>query len=334
VRNFLAVALAVFAALPASAKVVFIAPAGGGDGRTADHPLAMSALVSNPSLISDGDEILLLQGVYDIGRSPQLRANNVTMRSVKPYAAILDGQSKSQNALVVRGNGDTVSGLVIRNFTDNGILIIGAVGTKILNNRITDITSSTWSRGAIHGGDMAPGTLVEGNLIQRTGFAGIIFDTRPDGDLSNITIRKNTVVQTCQVQRDCGAIYINGRANRSLGKSIIEDNVVQDFGPSQNETKGIYLDDWASGVIVRRNNISGRGSFAFQVHGGSDNQITQNKVNVAGDFLLYQSNDSGGGRPMKGNSVTRNSTNTVTTKIWGKAPGKPNLTGNRSATSH
>jgi hypothetical protein len=312
----------------AQAQVLYVSPAGSGDGRTARSPLPFAALKA-ALLLRPPTTVYVMPGRYVLSEPIRLQGaqRGVTLRALNPGSAVLDGQGKVPQAVIATGSGIVIRDLVITNFTDDGIRLWQTRSAQILSNRITVISSSTWSRGAIHGGNNSPGTLVSRNVIEHTGFAGIIFDTTADGDLSNIVISKNSVTDTCRVQRDCGAIYINGRSRRSLG-AIIEGNEVENFGPVGNETKGIYLDDWMSGAIVRRNRILGQGTYAFQIHGGSDNIITNNKVDVLGKFILYQNNDSRGIRAMSGNIFRGNIANTLSTKVIGRNTVQPLLSGN------
>lgn len=143
------------------------------------------------------------------------------------------------------------------------------------------------------------GSIVRDNVIDGADYAGILFGTNKNSDVSGARITGNQVRDTCGRVRDCGAIYINDRGRRS-SNILIADNQVSGFGPLAARGRAIYIDDWASHVTVRRNKIAGPGFNAFQIHGGHDNIIEQNSVDMQGIGALLGRVDkfepiSGGG---------------------------------------
>jgi hypothetical protein len=117
----------------------------------------------------------------------------------------------------------------------------------------------------------------------------------------------NDISNVCRRVRDCGAIHVNDRGRRSTG-IVIENNAIRGFGSPSVLGRGIYLDDWASQVIVRGNYITGPGLFPFQIHGGHGNRIENNVIDMVleREALLYQPEAGENWNGMHGNSFVGN----------------------------
>lgn len=250
-------------------------------------------------------------------------------------ATLLAANGNSSGIVIDGAHDVTVTKLTLRGFTDSAILVEGGRRTVLSGNKVYDTRSTQWSQAAIHLRGATAGSVVTGNLVSGSDYAGILVDTYGAADVSGTRIAGNIVLNTCRKVRDCGAIYVNDRPRRSTGV-IIEDNVVRDFGPPKTHGRGIYLDDWASNVMVRRNVISGPGAYAFQIHGGSNNLITGNKVdmNGIGTFLLYQRFSNTPDGTMRGNRVIANAITASATPVISTSPadlrseGAPLIRGN------
>lgn len=231
----------------------------------------------------------------------------VTLASSTDRPAVLTSGGAA-SAVIVKADRTRVSGLTITGFAQRGIFVKDARGVIIRDNRILETRSNGWSQGAIHLTGNVAGALVDRNRIRGADYAGILVDTNSSSDVSNMVITGNRVEQTCRVVADCGAIYINDRGRRSRG-TLIANNEVRDFGSPSAQGRGIYLDDWASNVTVRGNRIAGRGSYAFQIHGGRDNLVTDNKIALAPGtrpFLYHQHVRSKSWGEMTGNRIFGN----------------------------
>ena len=120
------------------------------------------------------------------------------------------------------------------------------------------------------------GTVVEGNILsdapsQAIGFQG-----------NDHLIRHNDISRTMSECGDCGAIY-TGRDWSARG-TCVDRNVIHGITPAPNrDVSGIYLDDAASGIVVRRNVLVSlrRGVL---VGGGRDNVIIENTIADADQF--------------------------------------------------
>jgi hypothetical protein len=114
------------------------------------------------------------------------------------------------------------------------------------------------------------GNRVEGNVIADAPHSAIMFWGNDHRIVSNDISR--VVLET----DDAGAIY-TGRDWTGRG-TVIEDNFIHDIGSkihSKEGVMGIYLDDMASGIIVR-GNIFARVSQPVFIGGGRDNLVENN----------------------------------------------------------
>jgi hypothetical protein len=113
------------------------------------------------------------------------------------------------------------------------------------------------------------GDRIEGNVIHNGPHAAIIFSG------NDHRIVGNKIYDVVQETRDAGAIY-TGRDWTARG-TVIENNFLHDIGTPERAqaTKGIYLDDQASGITIRRN-VFARVNQAVFIGGGRDNVVEQN----------------------------------------------------------
>ncbi|WP_343068730.1 right-handed parallel beta-helix repeat-containing protein, partial [Methylorubrum zatmanii] len=112
------------------------------------------------------------------------------------------------------------------------------------------------------------GAEVSGNLIaDAIGYAVLLRG-------NDHVFRRNEVARLIHGLSDTGAIYA-GRDLTARG-SIIEENYIHDIRPAPGlEVKGVYLDDMASGLTIRRNLFVDVQRPVF-IGGGSDNVVTRN----------------------------------------------------------
>lgn len=208
---------------------------------------------------------------------------------------------------IAQSDNVTVEGLSFVGFSRDGIRVSDSKNIRISNNSVYETRSTGWSQGAIHLTGTVAGATISNNKIYGADYAGIIVDTKLDSSVSNVKILSNTVNDTCRRVSDCGAIYINDRGRRSFG-SVISNNLVSGFGEGSVIGRAIYLDDWASSVTVTENNIEGPGYFAFQIHGGSYNVISKNRVymNFIKQVLNYHSTQADVQSNMSENYIVKN----------------------------
>lgn len=211
--------------------------------------------------------------------------------------------------VLARSDNVTIDNLYFKGYSNSAIFVNGARGVRLTNNDVEETLSRAWSQAGIHLTGTVSGAVVSDNKIVGADYGGIVIDTDTHSDVSGIVVSKNIVSNTCRVIRDCGAIYVNDRAQKS--KSIkITDNTIEDFGPLSSGGRGIYLDDFASFVVVSGNKVSGPGVYAVQIHSGCHNLIKNNTFDLRKltppTMLLFQT-EPNSLRGVDGNIVENNS---------------------------
>ncbi|MCD2317283.1 right-handed parallel beta-helix repeat-containing protein [Sphingomonas sp. IC-11] len=276
------------------------------------HPQrAEQALAELRSILAAGGRLcILVSGTFFLDHPLRLTSGNAGSKIVSAPGnmATFIGRSGASRGLEIIGADDVVvQSIKFSSFQREGVYAQNARRVTIRSVAVEDIRSNAWSQGAVHLTGVSTDALIENSTIDGADYAGIIIDTDATSDISGTRILNNRVQHSCRRIHDCGAIYVNdrGRVSRNI---VIAGNVVTDFGPLSSGGRGIYLDDWASHVAVRNNYISGPGHFAFQIHGGRDNRITHNIVDMAHIYtaLLYQAAAGSTRAAMMGNVVADN----------------------------
>lgn len=241
-----------------------------------------------PSPLTNGDvEISIAKSAFIFNR-----LKNFTLENLSVDAFL--GNGIELNDVDVA----TIKNITVSNVGNTGILLSGR-RSKILDSRVSNTGSSGIS---IQGGDRK--TLTEGNLliqnanIKNVGrfyrtynpnvsisgvgnsLIGSVLSESPHSAVvfsgNNHLIKSNTIFNVVTETDDAGAIY-TGRDWTSRG-TIIERNhfyAIGDYSGSSFGTKGVYLDDQASGITVRRNVFEGLGQSVF-IGGGRDNNVIEN----------------------------------------------------------
>lgn len=269
------------------------------------------ALSSLRSMLETGKEkCIILSGRFSLATPLRITAAGSGMRlqSLPGAPAVLLAKTGAARGIEVINASDVIiQKIVLSGFARDGIFASDSRRLTVRSVMVKETMSDSWSQGGIHLTGNSTGARLVFNIVEDADYAGIILDSNPASDVSNVIIRNNSVVRSCRRVRDCGAIYINDRGRRSTN-ILIADNIVSNFGPRWVAGRAIYLDDWASHVIVRGNRISGPGRFAFQIHGGHDNCIIDNIVDMADidTSLLYEPAINGVRSAMTGNVVAEN----------------------------
>lgn len=274
--------------LTASNKTLLVAPSGTQpNGGVVGLDAAATRLAADTAIT----DVMLLPGVYRPQETFRLAnvGRRVTIRAQRAGTAIIDGVGQIDTAMLLSGQQIMVTGLVIRNYRMNGVVIGGGNAIAIVDNQFENIASHKWSQGAIHGSEVAFDIIVRGNTIRNVGYAAILFEASERGKIHDIRIDANTITGSCRNVPDCGAIYAQGRTGK-LNNLVISGNHVSDFGPRGSDARAIYLDDGLSNAVVEHNEITGTGGFSIQIHGGSGNRILSNSIDVCESegVLFYQ----------------------------------------------
>ncbi len=315
------VLLAMASSAAAQTPTFFVSPSGAdrNDGTTYAAPFqtleraqtAMQAVGTGPAVtyLEGGtyarSQALNLSGYYD---------QNKSWLAYPGQKPVLEGNLATAQAVVINGfPGITVQGLTIDRFTTSGIFAQYASGLVISGNTIENVTTPDW-RTNILGASIfllnVQGSNVTNNVVLNNTYSGIQVNAGGSGQTnSNTVVQGNTVTNVCTAVVDCGAIYLRDVGHQSTGE-VVSGNTVNGFGPQANSTKGIYLDDEQSNVMVARNTVFGSGTYAFQIHGGNGNTFVNNIFDLTAltKLALYQ-DDVTSGFPnygMQGNVFTRN----------------------------
>jgi hypothetical protein len=94
-------------------------------------------------------------------------------------------------------------------------------------------------------------------------------------------ITNNVLLNTNSLHLDGSAIYLQD-ANTTTTNILISNNFIRDYGTdtSSDQRRGIYLDDGLSNATISGNIIAGLGAYAFQYHGGHNDIITGNIIDL------------------------------------------------------
>jgi Bacterial Ig domain/IPT/TIG domain len=248
-------------------------------------------------------------------------------------SAILDGGSTSSSTgikelITIDGASHvTINGLQLQHFRWIGIGLHGgrafyelfpagtamADSNTITNNSIHDGSYDTspvtgYGGGAFYSEGNIPHTTVTNNVISNVSAWGIeaeVGDAGTGGNVSSLGIADNVVLSTCLLITDCGAIYVQDKDTTSTNIRI-NNNFARDSGTSTAPARSIYLDDGVSGAIVSDNISTGTFMWAFTIHGGANNTLSSNIVDLGSNsraILLYQGDGLTG---MTGNTLQSN----------------------------
>lgn len=179
-------------------------------------------------------------------------------------------------AVVVKsGKRCGVRGALIEHNGDGGVLLEGGDRKNLVpgENFVETSTIRDFSRRsrtyrfAIE--LLGVGQRIAENSISEGPHSAIFFDG------NDHKILNNEIHNVVKESSDAGAIYV-GRDFTSQG-TIIEGNFLHHINALDNrrEVKGVYLDDQASGIIIR-NNIFSHVQQPIFIGGGRDNSITNN----------------------------------------------------------
>lgn len=206
-----------------------------------------------------------------------------------------------------QSDGLHIVGLIFAGFRENGIFVEQSQNVIIDRVIVRDTRSTGWSQGAIHLTGNVSNASIRNSQVQGADFAGVVADTTNSSNISGLRIIGNIVTNTCRVVRDCGAIYVNDRSRRSQNL-VISGNKISGFGDNNVYGRGIYIDDWASHVIASGNHIAGPGRFALQIHGGHDNTIMRNTIDITriSKLIVYEPATDGSRQVMTNNTLSSN----------------------------
>lgn len=216
---------------------------------------------------ADGSNGIAIEGIAIFSATDGISANgatNLTVRNTDIRNSYRDGiWASGSNGLQVRKS--TISN-TRRNGIDGWYSIMGAVIADSSVDNTGMVGMPTASDGAIMFGSGA-NNRIDNVRVKQSAYHGI-----------NVIHNRNTVVLSsvvdgaCRRLTDCGAIYTSARDRQPLDL-LIEGNTISNT--TGRDVIGIYLDDYANGVTVRRNTFVNN-QRGLVVHDGFDNVVSEN----------------------------------------------------------
>lgn len=211
------------------------------------------------------------------------------------------------DAIIIKGNNNTVQNCLIKNAAGNALLMTGS-NNLAYNNEITH----TGKGGIIiDGGDTE--TLTPGNSKADNNYIhdwSEIYQTyQPAVTLlgvgnscshnemvnspheaitykgNNHIIEYNNIHDVCLLSDDAGAIY-SGRSWVWYG-NIVRYNCIYNVGSGEHKPDGIYLDDALSGQQIYGNLLINIPRNSIHIGGGRDNIVTNNIIVNSGNNAIY-----------------------------------------------
>jgi Right handed beta helix region len=255
--------------------------------------------------------------------------------------AELDGGGTiADGFLIMGGSHITIDGFKIKNVLYRGVGIHGgaafsddpvfnvttgpAAGNTVQNTEVFNISAprgakedySFWNSGGVLAEGNVPQTTIAHNYFHDIASMGTRLGAeRPGDDISGSAFDSNIVVNAMQSISDGGAIYVQDTILKSVNISITHNYIYNFQGPSNDQGRGIYLDQSASNVAITNNIIragewGAEGASAVLLSGGSNNVVSNNIIDlgcnsrtITAVFLMLP---SGPNTEMRGNRFERN----------------------------
>lgn len=112
---------------------------------------------------------------------------------------------------------------------------------------------------------------------------------------ANSTVEGNYVSRACLRYTDCGGIYADYAANNSSIVGNMIDTVRGDIAglPTgwPGQAVGIYLDNWGSGITIRKNTVT-NADYGIQVHNTNSSTITENLLFGNRRYQIWMQEDT------------------------------------------
>lgn len=237
--------------------------------------------------LQQGDiEASVVQQLLIITKSSHVTIGGITLQSSRGDALAINGghhvrventtiRNVGKRGAVVTGQDNGLANVLIENTGGGGVLMQGG-DRQTLTPANLYVEGGILRRFARISRTYQPGIMIHGvgnrstsNKISDAPHAAIIFNG------NDHLIDSNEITNACIETGDSGAIY-TGR-NWSARGTLIANNKLQNIpqNTTWGRTRGIYLDDQASGIKIR-NNIFFNINMAIFIGGGRDNLIEKN----------------------------------------------------------
>jgi hypothetical protein len=196
-----------------------------------------------------------------------------TIRNIGNRAAVISGQDNGLADMLIENTGE-------------GAVVLAGGDRQTLSPANLYVERSTIRRFARLTKTYQPAILMSGvgnraigNRISDAPHTAILFTG------NDHLISRNEIFDVCKETGDAGVIY-TGRDWTARG-TVIAYNYLHDIPPNveMGRTKGVYLDDQASGITVR-GNLFEKVDEAVFIGGGRDNLVEDNTF-LKGEFPLH-----------------------------------------------
>ncbi|MES2537316.1 MAG: right-handed parallel beta-helix repeat-containing protein [Pseudomonadota bacterium] len=216
-----------------------------------------------------------------------------------------------EDGIFAGGSGLVVHNTTIVNSMQNGIHGYYGITRSVVSNSTIMNTGMTGmpkrSKGAIVFED-ASGQRIVNNKIINSSYIAIRVH-------KNASVTGNVIDGACLRLTDCGGIYTFAR-DRQPSNVRIEGNTIRNL--AQRMAHAVYLDDYANGVLVRKNLIE-HNPGGMQIHNGFDNVVTDNIFSSSAfEHVLF--NETGAAASIRGNRFSGNTfvsaSEEATYRLW------------------
>ncbi|KQL46073.1 hypothetical protein AN963_13830 [Brevibacillus choshinensis] len=211
-----------------------------------DQPTIQKAV----NVAQEGDVILVADGVYH--EAIEINTNFIRIVAEGDHA-VLDGEGALSNAFSLEARGVEIKGFTIRNYVNDGFLLIFAEAIILIRNHIKNVGGN-----GIKLSDFNTVCLIRQNKIEEAGGSGIQMDS-----LSS----QNYILQN-DIRNNQGS----GITALGFGGDVIAKNVI-----TENKRSGIFVGAGTDFTVIQENTLKENKENGIELH-GSNHAIIRNKL--------------------------------------------------------
>lgn len=251
-----------------------------------------------PALPNEGDvEVSVLESLLVMNGAENINISNLKFQNVRGSAIVVnDGvgirvsdtevRNTGSSGVIVRGSNSGVDRMKIVNTGGAGVVLAGGDRARLVPGKLYVTNSSIQHFGRLARAyqpavDISGvGNSAVGNVISDAPHSAIIFHG------NDHLVADNRISRVCLEAGDSGVIY-TGRDWTARG-SVVSGNVIRDvpLNEGRGGVFGVYLDDQASGIVVRNNKIYKTLVGVF-IGGGRDNVVEDNEIYDSGAASVH-----------------------------------------------
>jgi len=212
-------------------------------------------------------------------------SRNITIRNIEQFDSGKNGLE------IIACENPTVENSVIADSNNNGVVWLNNAGGSFICNEILR-TGIIPGRGMSGNGSYialhitankisTDTTLIQSNIIDKSGYTGIDFRT------GHTILKDNHISNFCLTKDDGGGIYT--WENEQLGNLIEGNTITNGSGsgegtPNHNQrfASGIYIDDRSSNVVIQNNTISRCATAGIYLHNARLITVRENNLSANG----------------------------------------------------